>query len=48
MDYKLDELLKLKYLHNLFAEESKRYYRNNVQDTSSTFDEAKNKMIGQI
>ena len=47
IDYKIDDTLKLQYLHNLFDDEAKRFYRDNVYQTSATYGEAKMKMVAQ-
>ena len=40
-DYKLDENMKLQYLHNLFDEEPRRFYREKVANSTHSYLEAK-------
>lgn len=43
-DYALTEQQKFRYLHNLFDEDAKRFYRTNVQYISLSYNEARTKM----
>lgn len=47
LDYKIDNTSKFQYLHNLFDNEAKRFYRDNVYPVSHTYEEAKRKMVMQ-
>lgn len=45
--YKIDNKLKLQFLHNLFDGEAKRFYHDHVYPIVLTYEDAKSKMINQ-